>query len=93
MNRDEVWDALKEFSREKFNADRARFAAEANAADDGGWHKHSAHHWSRIVDGSRLDYWPTRKKFQYRGNVRRGDVYAIIRRAARPTTPGTGEGE
>lgn len=85
--RDPIWDALKEISRDKFNADRARFAAEADAADDGGWHKHSQHHWSRMVGADRLDYWPTRKKYQFRGKVRRGDVYAVIRRTP-PDEPG-----
>ena len=80
MTRDPIYDALKEHSKAKFDADRARFLSEANAADDGGWHKHSAHHWSRMVAGDRLDYWPTRKKYQFRGRVRRGDVYAVIRK-------------
>ena len=86
--RDPIWDALKEISRDKFNADRARFAAEADAADDGGWHKHSPHHWSRMVGADRLDYWPTRKKYQFRGKVRRGDVYAVIRRTPEPGKDG-----
>ena len=80
MSRDPIYDALKEHSKAKFDADRARFMSEASAADDGGWHKHSAHHWSRTVAGDRLDYWPTRKKYQFRGKVRRGDVYAVIRK-------------
>ena len=87
--RDPIWDALKEHSRDKFNADRARFATEANAADDGGWHKHNPHHWSRMVGPDRLDYWPTRKKYQFRGKVRRGDVYAVIRRALATQEAGT----
>ena len=79
-DRDPIWDALKEHSREKFNADRTRFKAEADAADDGGWTKHNEFHWSRTVDGSRLDYWPSRKKYQFRGKVRRGDVQAVLRK-------------
>jgi len=35
-----------------------------------------------MVNGERLDYWPSRKKYQYRGKVKRGDVMQIIRRAA-----------
>ena len=41
MTRDPIYDALKEHSKAKFDADRARFASQAEAADDGGWHKHS----------------------------------------------------
>lgn len=79
MARDEIWDALHDASRSKFDADRARFLEEACELDDGGWTKHTAHHWSRTVGSERLDYWPSRKKFQYRSKVRRGDVYAFIR--------------
>ena len=77
MTRDPIWDALKAHSKEKFDADRARFMLDAIALDDGGWHKHTQHHWSRMVNGERLDYWPSRKKYQWRGKVRRGDVYKI----------------
>ena len=80
--RDGIWDTLKEHSKSKFDADRARFLEEAKDPrnNDGGWTEHTEHHWSRMVDGHRLDYWPSRKKWQYRGKVRRGlrGMYAII---------------
>ena len=80
-DRDPIWDALKERSQQKFNADRQRFLTQAQADDDGGWTKHTEWHWSRSVNGERLDYWPSRKKFQYRGRVQRGlgAMHAIIR--------------
>ena len=78
-DRDPIWDALKANSKEKFDADRKRFFADAVAADDGGWTKHTEFHWSRIVAGKRLDYWPSRKKFQFDGRVMRGDVGKFIR--------------
>jgi hypothetical protein len=77
--RDPIWDAMKQHSREKFNADRARFLAQAQTDDDGGWTKHTEYHWSRCVNGERLDYWPSRKKFQWRGKVQRGDVMKIVK--------------
>jgi hypothetical protein len=77
--RDPIWDAMKQHSREKFNADRARFLAQAQTDDDGGWTKHTEYHWSRYVNGERLDYWPSRKKFQWRGKVQRGDVMKIVK--------------
>jgi hypothetical protein len=77
--RDPIWDALKQHSKDKFAADRARFLADAKSVDDGGWTKHTEFHWSRSVNGERLDYWPSRKKFQYRGQVRRGNVMRIIK--------------
>lgn len=81
-DRDPIWDALKANSKEKFDADRARFFADACQADDGQWTKHTQWHWSRMVAGNRLDYWPSRKKFQYQGRVMRGDVMRFIQRTA-----------
>jgi hypothetical protein len=82
-DRDPLWDALKQHSQEKFNADRARFMAQAQAADDGQWVKHTPHHWSRTVAGQRLDYWPSRKKWQFAGRVQRGDVQQFIAKVTR----------
>lgn len=76
--RDPIWDFMKERSKAKFDADRQRFMEKAVAEDDGGWTKHTEWHWSRLVNGERLDYWPSRKKYQWRGQVRRGDVMAIV---------------
>jgi len=78
MSRDEIWDIIKEDRKQKFDGDRARFLAEAKAADDGAWTKHTEFHWSRMISGHKLDFWPSRKKFQYRGKVRRGDVYRFM---------------
>lgn len=79
-DRDPIYDALRAHSKAKFGADRARFLQEAVANDDGKWTKHTPHHWSRAVNGERLDYWPSRKKFQWRGKVLRGlkAMYSII---------------
>lgn len=82
MARDEIWDALKAHSKSKFDADRARFLEDANRKDDGLWVKHTEHHWSRTLKGRRLDYWPTRKKYQYKGKVCRGDVFKFIDEAS-----------
>ena len=87
--RDPIYDAIKEISREKFDQDRARFMSDAQAADDGGWTKHTPHHWSRNVSGQRLDYWPSRRKFQFKGKVRRGDVMAVVRAALAKITETT----
>lgn len=80
MSRDPIYDAIKAISKEKFDADRARFLAAAKSEDDGGWTKHTDYHWSRTVAGQRLNYWPSRKKFQFGNNKpRRGDVMAFIK--------------
>ena len=78
-----VWDdgEMSELhGKEKFDNDRDLFMAKAIEADDGLWTKHDWYHWSRTVNGERLDYWPTRKKFQWRGRVMRGNVWDIINR-------------
>ena len=47
-------------------------------ADSDGWKKHTAFHWSRELNGERLDYWPSRNKFMYLKKVMCGDVKAFI---------------
>jgi hypothetical protein len=78
-DRDPIWDALKDRAKNKFDADRTMFLNQAVAKDDGGWTKHTQWHWSRMVNGERLDYWPSRKKYQWRGKIQRGDVTRIIK--------------
>lgn len=80
MARDPIWDDLKAFSKQKFDEDRARFLAEAKSPEnnDGGWTEHTEYHWSRTLAGSKLDYWPSRRKWRYRGKTSRGDVNAFI---------------
>ena len=72
------FDFLKEHTKDKFDSDRKAFLEKAIAEDDGGWTKHTDYHWSRVVDGKRLDYWPSRKKYKWKGKVRRGDVATIL---------------
>lgn len=79
-DRDDIWDAMKAAAKERFDADRAKFLGAALMSDDGHWTKHTEFHWSRQVEGKRLDYWPSRKKYQYDGRVMRGDVMAFIRK-------------
>ena len=69
---DGFWKALKDHKKEKFDADRQRFMQQAVANDDGGWTKHTEWHWSRMIGEDKLDYWPSRKKFQFKGKVMRG---------------------
>ncbi|MBQ1761918.1 MAG: hypothetical protein IIZ92_03340 [Aquincola sp.] len=81
-DRDPIWDAMKAHSKEKFANDRKAALEQAIASDDGGWTKHTDFHWSRTVEGQRLDYWPSRKKWQYAGRVQRGDVVAFIKKVS-----------
>ena len=90
MERDEIWDEIKKHSQDKFDKDRKRFLAEAQRDEVKGWEKHTPFHWSRMVDGERLDYWPSRKKWQYKGRIRRGlgAMYGVI--DANPAQTGSG---
>lgn len=82
MARDEIYDIMKAHSKHRRAADRAQALAEANSPDnnDGQWTEHTPYHWSRLVNGHKLDYWPSTKKWQYLGRVRRGlkQMYALI---------------
>lgn len=86
MSDKEFWADLKAYKKEKFDNDRRNFLEKAIAEDDGQWIKHTEYHWARIVAGKRLDYWPSRSKFQYDGKVQRGNVMKFIKtiKAAAP---------
>lgn len=43
-----------------------------------GWKKHTPYHWSIDINGERLDLWPTKDKFIFRGVTRVGDVDKFI---------------
>lgn len=65
--------------------EQSKERAERNlaAADSKGWTQHTAYHWSRTFNGARLDYWPSRNRFQYGGKVMSGDVNAWMRKRAK----------
>lgn len=46
--------------------------------DDTGWTKHTDAHYSRSLLGDRLDYWPGRLKWRWRGKTQVGDVDQFI---------------
>jgi hypothetical protein len=41
--------------------------------------KHTPYHWQTKVLGETLDYWPTKRKWRYRGETLTGDVKKFIR--------------
>lgn len=43
------------------------------------WFRHTPYHWSMMIGGKKLDYWPTKKKWQWQGEVRKGDIDSFIR--------------
>lgn len=50
------------------------------SANSEGWRIHTEYHWSRMLNGKRLDYWPSRNKFQYENKVMCGGVEGFIRK-------------
>lgn len=79
MGNPEDFEPIRQHSKEKFEADKARFLKEAEEGEiDARWKKHSRYHWSMKINGHVLQYWPSRKKFQYRGKTKRGDVNSFI---------------
>ena len=68
----EIFNAMRE-------SDKARRHKNLEAADPSGWTIHASTHWSRDLNGHRLDYWPSRNKFRYKNRTYTGDVKGFIR--------------
>lgn len=73
----EGFDFMKELSKEKREKNMTNFNSLASHT---GWTQHAYYHWSYILNGKRLDYWPSKNKFQYNGKVMCGDVHSFIRK-------------
>ena len=76
--------------REHHKHDKARkkrnlTANTAAMLSDGRWEQHTDVHWSTTLLGDRLDFWPSRNKFQWRGKVRVGDVFGFIKNREKDT--------
>ena len=68
---------------DKLNA--ATKARKIEEAGEAGWHCHTEYHWFKMLKGKRLDYWPSKSKFQYDGVVMQGDVDEFISTILRGT--------
>ena len=68
----EVFNIMREKDKER----RERNLSKANPE---GWTIHTTYHWSRMLNGKKLQYWPSRNKFMYDGRVMCGDVEGFIR--------------
>lgn len=44
-----------------------------------GWTKHTDYHYSYQLNGKRLDFWPSRNKWQFEGKIVVGDLAGFIR--------------
>ncbi len=68
----EIFDLIREERKLK----RANNLAQA---DSSGWFKHTPYHWSQILDGKKLDYWPSSNKWQYNKKMYRGGLPSWIK--------------
>lgn len=75
-------DDTKDFYRAIDAMERHRKAKNLeNAFDDGNWTKHNDYHWSRILQGKTLQYWPSTNKFQHgHAKVQFGGIEGYIRK-------------
>lgn len=71
---------MGDYFNEHKKQDKKRKEKNLAAADVTGWNKHTDFHWSRDLNGERLDYWPSRNKFMYQGKVMCGDIQGFIKR-------------
>ena len=67
------------FSRRLDEYHKKRKRENLQNADDSGWTKHTEYHWSRMLNGKRLDYWPSTTRFQYDGKVMTGGIEGFIK--------------
>lgn len=66
------FEAMKAHDKERRQINYAR-------ADPKGWKIHCDTHWSQKFLGDRIDYWPTRNKFRWRGVTHHGDVVGFMK--------------
>lgn len=84
------WDAFKKAAREeRFGKAQALFFDAWQGPPMPGWTKHTPYHWSRDLDGDRLDYWPSTGKWRWRSKGYHGTPYDtanfIAKREKEPT--------
>lgn len=74
--------AMDAMARER----REAALTEALRHDDGGWTKHTPWHWQRHVGDKLLDYWPSKRKWQFDGRVINGTDRDLVRFIAKRQT-------
>lgn len=80
----DYWRDHREHVREK----RAKNGKRGMPLIMSGWTQHTEYHFSGVLDGKRIDYWPTRNKFMLDGKVMYGDIDGFIRKRdkSKPTS-------
>lgn len=59
---------------------KARKTANLEAANSDGWKVHTDYHWSRTLNGLRLDYWPSTTRFKFDGRYYTGGIDGFIKK-------------
>lgn len=73
--------ALEEMRKEE-RRERARRNGEI--FDQANWIIHVDYHWGRWIDGEKLDFWPSKDKWMYRGKVRVGGLEDFLQAMNEP---------
>jgi hypothetical protein len=60
------------------NKDRKQ--ANLDKACSDGWTVHTPYHWSKDINGKRIDYWPSTNRFQYDNRIMSGGIDGFIRK-------------
>lgn len=71
----DLFNAHREYDRERREHNLAR--AEEERTEE--WRVHSPYHWARLLQGKRLDYWPSRNKWRWKDRTYTGDITGFIR--------------
>ena len=64
-NDDTLWGAFKERKIER----RERKHKRLDEFDSTGWIKHSDVHFAKVINKSKLDYWPSTTRYRYKGKT------------------------
>lgn len=75
---------MKELFNAKRKLNKQRREQNIKEANPMGWTIHTFWHWSKILNGNKLDYWPSKNKYMHRGKVKTGDVLEFIKRNTKP---------
>lgn len=67
----DIFNAMRDLKKE-------RKAQRLEKANPEGWLQHTEYHWSRMLNGKKLNYWPSTGKFEYNNIIKHGDVMKFI---------------
>ena len=75
---------MKKLSKSKRKIYEQIVEQRVNEAFEKLWRVHTDWYYSKMLNGNRLDYWPSKNKYRYKGKTEIGDVFEFIKRNANP---------